>query len=49
MIGIFHDVEMLQHLADHVLVLEDGQVSQYGTLDEVELPNYIEAAAAEFA
>lgn len=49
MIGIFHDVEMLTHLADHVLVLEDGRVAQYGSLDEVNLPGYVEAAAAEFA
>jgi alpha-D-ribose 1-methylphosphonate 5-triphosphate synthase subunit PhnL len=49
MIGIFHDVEMLQHLADHVIVLEDGHVAQYGPLGQVQIPGYIEAAAAEFA
>jgi alpha-D-ribose 1-methylphosphonate 5-triphosphate synthase subunit PhnL len=48
MIGIFHDIEMLRALADHVLVLEDGAVVQYGPPSEVEIPNYIEAAAAEF-
>lgn len=49
MIGIFHDIEMLQQLADNVIVLEDGRVTQYGALGEVEIPGYIEAAAAEFA
>ncbi len=49
MIGIFHDIDMLQHLADHVLVLEDGRVSQYGTPDDIDLPDYIDAAVAEFA
>ncbi len=49
MIGIFHDIDMLQHLADHVLVLEDGRVSQYGAPDEVDLPDYIDAAVAELA
>ncbi|GMU41191.1 MAG: ATP-binding protein [Chloroflexota bacterium] len=48
MIGIFHDIEMLRALADHVIVLEDGRVAQYGSIHEVEIPNYIEAAAAEF-
>jgi alpha-D-ribose 1-methylphosphonate 5-triphosphate synthase subunit PhnL len=49
MIGIFHDVDMLEHLADHVLVLEEGRLSQYGAPNEVELPNYIEAAVADFS
>ena len=41
--------EMLQQLADNVIVLEDGRVAQYGALGDVEIPGYIEAAAAEFA
>jgi len=49
MIGIFHDIEMLQQLADNVIVLEDGRVAQYGAIGEVDIPGYIEAAAAEFA
>jgi len=49
MVGIFHDVDMLEHLADHVLVLEDGRVSQYGAPSEVELPNYLGAAIADLS
>lgn len=49
MLGIFHDTEMLEHLADRVLVVEDGRVVNEGRVGEVEIPNYIEAAAVEFA
>jgi alpha-D-ribose 1-methylphosphonate 5-triphosphate synthase subunit PhnL len=48
MIGIFHDIEMLNQLADNVMVLEDGHVAQYGPLGDVQIPGYIEAGAAEF-
>ncbi len=48
MIGIFHDIEMLNQLADNVMVLEDGHVAQYGPIGQVQIPGYIEAAAAEF-
>ncbi|MPZ99174.1 MAG: ATP-binding cassette domain-containing protein [Dehalococcoidia bacterium] len=49
MLGIFHDTEMLEHLADRVLVVEEGRVAREGRVGEVEIPNYIEAAAVEFA
>lgn len=48
MIGIFHDIEMLQQLADNVIVLEDGLVTQHGPIGSVQIPGYIEAGAAEF-
>ncbi len=47
MIGVFHDIEMLEKLADRVVVLEDGVVKQTGPLSEVDIPRYLEPVEAE--
>jgi alpha-D-ribose 1-methylphosphonate 5-triphosphate synthase subunit PhnL len=40
-IGVFHDRWLLRHLADRVVVMEDGRVAQIGRRDEVDIDRYV--------
>lgn len=45
-IGVFHDRWLLRHLADRVVVMDQGEVAQIGTRDEVDIARYVGAEAS---
>jgi alpha-D-ribose 1-methylphosphonate 5-triphosphate synthase subunit PhnL len=49
MIAILHDIEVLRAIADRVLVLEDGYITQYGPVSEIAFPDDLDAGAEELA
>lgn len=42
-IGVFHDRWLLRHLADRVVVMDQGKVAQIGTRDQVDIARYVGA------
>jgi len=39
-LGVFHDIDLIERLADRVIVMRDGQVAAQGRVGEVEIPRY---------
>jgi ABC-type glutathione transport system ATPase component len=39
-VGVFHDVELIERLADRVVVMNSGRVQALGRIGEVEIPRF---------
>jgi len=46
-LGVFHDIDLIERLADRVIVMRDGRVAAQGRVGEVEIPRV--ATQQEFA
>ncbi|MGE3601366.1 MAG: ATP-binding cassette domain-containing protein, partial [Dehalococcoidia bacterium] len=39
-LGVFHDINLIERLADRVIVMRNGRVAAEGRVGEVEIPRY---------
>jgi alpha-D-ribose 1-methylphosphonate 5-triphosphate synthase subunit PhnL len=39
-LGVFHDIDLIERLADRVIVMRDGRVAAEGRIGEVEIPRF---------
>jgi alpha-D-ribose 1-methylphosphonate 5-triphosphate synthase subunit PhnL len=39
-VGVFHDIQLIERLADRIVVMENGRIKASGMVGEVEIPRF---------
>jgi ABC-type glutathione transport system ATPase component len=40
MVGVFHDPDLIERIADRIVVMEGGRLSRAGRVGEIEIPRF---------